>query len=128
MTTTTDELVAATLTELLHGTLLRPGDAEFDMARAVWNGMIDRSPAMIVRPADTEDVIAAVNLARESGLPLAVRGGGHNAAGLSVCDGGSAERVRDAYGPVKYARLAALKAKYDPENLFRLNQNILPSH
>jgi FAD/FMN-containing dehydrogenase len=88
MTTTTDEMVAAALKDRLRGSLLRPGDAEYDTARAVWNGMIDRSPAMIVRPADTDDVITAVNLARESGLPLAVRGGGHNAAGLSVCDGG----------------------------------------
>ncbi|MGD9890805.1 MAG: FAD-binding oxidoreductase [Dehalococcoidia bacterium] len=88
MTTTSDERAATALKGRLRGTLIRPGDAEYDMARAVWNGMIDRSPAMIVRPAVPEDVIAAVNFARESGLPLAVRGGGHNAAGLSVCDGG----------------------------------------
>lgn len=88
MTTTSPERTAAALRDQLRGALIRPGDADYDTARAVWNGMIDRSPAMIVRPAGPEDVITAVNLARESGLPLAVRGGGHNAAGLSVCDGG----------------------------------------
>jgi FAD/FMN-containing dehydrogenase len=88
MTTTSDDLEAMTLKGGFRGMLIRPGDADYDAARAVWNGMIDRRPATIVRPAGPEDVIAAVNLARESGVPLAVRGGGHNAAGLSVCDGG----------------------------------------
>src|SRR5262245_60220739 len=88
MTLTSHETAAMALAGRLRGTLIRPGDADFDTARAVWNGMIDRRPAMIVRPAGAEDVIATVNFARESGLPLAVRGGGHNAAGLSVCDGG----------------------------------------
>ncbi len=88
MTSIADELAAMALKGQLRGTLIRPGDADYDTARAVWNGMIDRRPAMIVRPAAPEDVVAAVNLARESGLPLAVRGGGHNAAGLSVCDDG----------------------------------------
>jgi FAD/FMN-containing dehydrogenase len=88
MTTISHERAATALKGQLRGTLIRPGDAEYDAARAVWNGMIDRHPAMIVRPAGPEDVIVAVNLARESALPLAVRGGGHNAAGLAVCDGG----------------------------------------
>src|SRR5215207_5028760 len=88
MTTIAQELAATVLKGRLRGTFIRPGDADYDAARAVWNGMIDRRPAVIVRPADSNDVIAAVNLARESGLPLAVRGGGHNAAGLAVCDGG----------------------------------------
>jgi FAD/FMN-containing dehydrogenase len=72
----------------LRGTLLRPGDPGYDEARRVWNGMIDRRPALIVRGAGAADVIQAVGFARERGLPLAVRGGGHNVAGNAVCDGG----------------------------------------
>jgi FAD/FMN-containing dehydrogenase len=72
----------------LSGALLRPTDDGFDDARAVWNGMIDRKPGLIVRCASTSDVVNAVNFARERGLLLAVRGGGHNAAGKAVCDGG----------------------------------------
>ena len=72
----------------LGATIIRKGDAGYDSARRVWNGMIDRSPAIIVRPTSTAEVVAAVNLARDNGLVLAVRGGGHNAAGLGVCDDG----------------------------------------
>ena len=69
-----------------HGTLIGPEDPGYDDARAVYNGMIDRRPRLIARCADTADVIAAVGLARESGVPLAVHGGGHNAGGLGVAD------------------------------------------
>jgi FAD/FMN-containing dehydrogenase len=69
-----------------RGELIEPGDAGYDDARAVYNGMIDRHPRLIARCVDTADVIAAVNLARESGTLLAVRGGGHNAGGLGVWD------------------------------------------
>lgn len=72
----------------LSGTVIRRGDASYDQARRVWNGMVDRSPEIIVRCATTADVVAAVNFARDKGLVLAVRGGGHNAAGLGVCDDG----------------------------------------
>jgi FAD/FMN-containing dehydrogenase len=70
----------------LGATIIRKGDADYDSARRVWNGMIDRSPAIIVRPKSTAEVVAAVKLARDNGLVLAVRGGGDNAAGLGDCD------------------------------------------
>jgi FAD/FMN-containing dehydrogenase len=72
----------------LSGTVIRRGDAGYDQARKVWNGMVDRSPAAIFRCSSTADVVAAVNFAREEGLVLAVRGGGHNAAGLALVDDG----------------------------------------
>ena len=72
----------------LHGTLIRPDDDEYDDARAVWNGMIDKRPAIIARPTGAADVISCVEFAREAELPLAVRGGGHNVAGSAVCDDG----------------------------------------
>ncbi len=70
------------------GAVLRAGDADYDAARRVWNGMIDRRPAMIVRCRDAEEVRDALAVALARGLPVAVRGGGHNAAGLGVCDDG----------------------------------------
>jgi FAD/FMN-containing dehydrogenase len=72
----------------LGGTVIRRGDAGYDEARKVWNGMVDRSPAAILKCASTADVVAGVNFAREEGLALAVRGGGHNAAGLAMVDDG----------------------------------------
>jgi len=67
--------------------LIVPGDPRYDAARTVWNAAIDRRPAAIVRCTSTEDVVAAVRFARERGWPVAVRGGGHNVAGLAVGDG-----------------------------------------
>jgi len=72
----------------LHGALIRPGEGEYETARKVWNGMIDKKPALIVQPVDDEEVVRAVNFGREHGLLLAVRGGGHNVAGFGTCDGG----------------------------------------
>jgi FAD/FMN-containing dehydrogenase len=72
----------------LRGSVIRPGEPSYDDARSVYNGMIDRRPAMIVRCADVADVIQAVCLARDTALLVSVRGGGHNAGGLGVCDGG----------------------------------------
>lgn len=71
-----------------NGTLIRPGDPDYDGARKVWNGLIDRRPALILRCAGVADVINAVNVARERVLELAVRGTGHNVTGSAVCDGG----------------------------------------
>ena len=70
-----------------RGEVIDPTHASYDEARRVWNGMIDRRPALIARCNDLDDVVAAVNFARGQGLPIAVRGGGHSAAGLAVGDG-----------------------------------------
>ena len=72
----------------LGGELIRPGDPDYDDARAVWNGMIDRRPALIARCTGTADVISAVSFARDNDLLVALRGGGHNVTGYAVCDGG----------------------------------------
>jgi FAD/FMN-containing dehydrogenase len=83
---TTDEL--KDLRARFRGELIVPGDPAYEAARKVYNGMIDRRPALIARCADVADVMAGVQFAREKGLTLAIRGGGHNGPGLGVCDGG----------------------------------------
>ncbi len=80
--------VASTLASHLSGKVIQPGDPGFDDARRVWNGMIDRRPALIVRCEGVADVLVAVAFACDSGLPVAIRGGGHSAAGNGVCDDG----------------------------------------
>ena len=70
------------------GDVILPGNPAYDEARKVWNGMIDKRPRAIVRCSDVDDVVASVSFARESNWLVAVRGGGHNAAGLAVCDEG----------------------------------------
>jgi len=82
------QAVVSDLKRQIRGPLLQPGDPEFDAARSVWNAMIDRRPALIVRCTGVEDVVAGVNAARVHGLPLSIKGGGHNIAGLAVSDGG----------------------------------------
>ena len=71
-----------------RGKLISARDAEYDAARAVWNGAIDRRPRLIARCSSTADVAAAVRFARDRDLEIAVRGGGHNVAGTAVCDDG----------------------------------------
>ncbi|HSF29987.1 MAG TPA: FAD-dependent oxidoreductase, partial [Candidatus Tectomicrobia bacterium] len=68
--------------------MLRPGDELYESVRQVWNGMIDKHPALIVRCTGVADVIAAVRFARDHDFLVAVRGGGHSLPGFSVCDGG----------------------------------------
>jgi FAD/FMN-containing dehydrogenase len=76
------------LADSLHGNLIQAGEAGYDEARAVYNAMIDKYPALIVRCRDVADVIAGVNFARDQGLLLSIRGGGHNGAGLGTVDDG----------------------------------------
>jgi FAD/FMN-containing dehydrogenase len=78
----------ATLSAALRGTVLLPDEPAYDAARGIWNAMIDRRPAMIVRCAHADDVPAAIQFARDKGLELSIRGGGHNVAGFAVCDEG----------------------------------------
>lgn len=72
----------------LRGELLRPGEDGYEAARKVWNGMVDKRPALIARCTGTGDVVACVIFAREHDILISVRGGGHNYAGKAVCDGG----------------------------------------
>src|SRR3979411_3133535 len=72
----------------LRGSLITPASSEYEVARKVYNGMIDRRPDAIVRWSNVPDVSAAVNFARQAPLSVAIRGGGHNGAGLGVCDHG----------------------------------------
>jgi FAD/FMN-containing dehydrogenase len=83
-----DEAAFAELESSFRGELVRPGEPSYDEHRRIWNGSIDRFPAVIARCAGVADVIAAVTFARRTGLVVAVRGGGHSFPGLSVCDGG----------------------------------------
>ena len=83
-----DQEAVRALAASLRGQLIRPADPAYDDARRIWNGMIDRYPALIARCTGVADVIAAVNFARDNGLLLSVRGGGHNVAGNAICDGG----------------------------------------
>ena len=72
----------------LLGALIRPGDGDYATTRKVWNGMIDKYPALIVRCASADDVVRAVTFARSQNLLVSVRGGGHSTAGFAICDGG----------------------------------------
>ena len=85
----------------LRGRLIEPGDKDYDDARKVYNGMIRKKPRMIARCADVADVIRCVNFARENDLLVSIRGGGHNAGGLGICDDGL---VIDL-SPIKYTRV-----------------------
>src|SRR3989454_934846 len=72
----------------LRGSLVRSGDPTYEDSRKLWNGMIDRKPALVVRPTGTADVVECVNFARGRGLLLSIKGGGHNIAGTAVAEGG----------------------------------------
>src|SRR5438046_10607050 len=91
----------AELKASLRGPVIEPRDAGYDDARKVYNAMIDKKPRLIARCADVADVISSVNFAREHGLLLAIRCGGHNGGGLGICDDGL---VIDL-GAIKYTRV-----------------------
>ena len=86
--TTTADLAARDLAGTFEGQLIGPDDPGYDDARAVYNAMIDRRPALIAKCAGPGDVASAIAVGRKHDLPIAVRGGGHNGGGLGVCDGG----------------------------------------
>jgi FAD/FMN-containing dehydrogenase len=96
--TTATHDATATLAAQVEGEVLTDGHPDYESARRVWNGMIDKRPAQIVRCASTSDVAATLAFARRQGLKLAVRGGGHNVAGTAVAEGGvvvDQSRMRD---------------------------------
>src|SRR5215831_10336006 len=93
-----DTATLAELREGFRGEVIEPGSPRYDETRSVYNGMFDRRPAVILRPAGAADVIRAVGLARLSGLPLAVRSGGHSLAGFSTTDGGIVLDLRTMKG------------------------------
>jgi FAD/FMN-containing dehydrogenase len=80
--------VLEALRTTVEGEVTGPDDSGYDEARAVYNAMIDRRPAAVVKAASVQDVVAAVNAARDGGVDLAVRGGGHSVPGFGTCDGG----------------------------------------
>src|SRR5262249_37776787 len=84
----TDTLALQDLRPRLRGPVILPLDPVYDETRALWNGMIDRRPAAIARCLGLDDVIASVSFARQRGLRISIRGGGHNIAGLASAEGG----------------------------------------
>jgi len=85
---TIEATMVAALGAQMRGSLLDRSHPAYDDSRAIWNAMIDRKPGLIARCAGAADVVSAVRFARDHGLLVAVRGGGHNIAGNAVCDGG----------------------------------------
>lgn len=90
--------LAARLHEQGVAHVIEPGDPDYDQARRIWNGDIDRHPTMIVRCRGVADVIAAVSAAREHGLPLSIRGSGHRVAGHAIAEGGIVVDLTDLRG------------------------------
>lgn len=109
--TTIERAAVQDLRASLSGTLLVPGDEGYETSRRVWNGMIDKHPALIARCTNTADVVRAVTFARERELLLAVRGGGHSFPGYSTCDGGlvidlSPMRIVEVHSDTRTVRAA----------------------
>ncbi|MEJ2010556.1 MAG: FAD-binding oxidoreductase [Acidobacteriota bacterium] len=102
----------------LCGTLLRSGDEGYDAARKIWNGMIDKRPALIARCTGAADVIACVRFAREHDLPVSIRGGGHDLAGNSVSDGG----LMIDLSPMKGIRVDPVRQQAQAEPGLRLGE------
>ncbi|MGO4706505.1 FAD-binding oxidoreductase [Microvirga sp. 2MCAF38] len=104
--TTIDAMAITALAKQQRGSVLDASHASYDEVRVIWNAMIDRKPALIMRCAEAADVVNAVRFARDNALLVAVRGGGHNIAGNAVCDGG----LMIDLSPMKSVRVDA-KAK-----------------
>src|SRR5688500_18994967 len=85
--------------EGFRGRLINADHVDYDIARAVWNGAIDRRPRLIARCIGTADVVAAVRFARDHDLEIAIRGGGHNVAGTAICDDGTEPHDRAVTTP-----------------------------
>ena len=102
--------IAEDLSGTFKGDIIGPDHADYERARLVWNAMIDRRPGLILRCTSTGDVVAAVNVAREHGLPPSIRCGGHNVAGKAMSDaagGRRAARLRERGAhPAPHGRLA----------------------
>jgi FAD/FMN-containing dehydrogenase len=96
-----DEAAIRKFKDILRGELIQPDEETYDGARKVYNAMIDKRPRLIARCADVADVITSVKFGRENDMLIAIRGGGHNAGGLGVCDDGL---VIDL-SPIKYTRV-----------------------
>jgi FAD/FMN-containing dehydrogenase len=94
------EVAIDALRERLRGQLLFPGDEDFEEATRLWNGLIEKTPALVVRPTGTADVVASVNFARDQRLALSVRGGAHNVGGTALADGGLTLDVSQLRGVV----------------------------
>ena len=88
LATTLDSAAVSTFREAFAGQIVLPDDPSYDAARIVWNGMVDRRPAIVVRPTGVADVLSALRLGRDQELAIAVRSGGHSIPGFSTCDGG----------------------------------------
>ena len=119
----TAETMLPGLDDAFRGQLVQPGDAEYDATRAVFNGMVDKRPSLIVRPSGAADVVDAVKYARERGLPVAVRCGGHSVAGKSATDGGVLIDLRSLKGVhvdpdtlTAYCNAGVLWGEYDRES------------
>src|SRR4051794_9357053 len=93
--TLVDDAAVAELAAGFGGALMRAGDPDYESARSIFNGMFDRRPALIARCGGVADVIAALGFAREAGLEVAVRGGGHGVPGYASTDGGIVIDLRE---------------------------------
>jgi FAD/FMN-containing dehydrogenase len=89
-----DDATIERLRSAIGGEVITPEDSSYEEARRVWNGRIDRHPALVVQCASTEDVAAAVNFGRDNDLIISVRGGGHSTPGYSTCVGGIVINLR----------------------------------